>query len=57
MKEKLANDMRTKTSRMGVERLCALSGGGDSLDLNLGKRCGGAAEVGLSCVGVLGVVV
>jgi len=57
MEEKLANDMRTKTSRMGVERLCALSGGGDSLDLNLGKRCGGAAEVGLSCVRVLGVVV
>jgi len=57
MERKLANDMRTKTSRMGVERLCALSGGGDSLDLNLGERCGSAAEVGLSCVGVLGVVV
>ena len=56
MTKKLANDMRTKTSRI-VGRKRRLSGGRNGLNLDLGERCGGAAEVSLSCVGVLGVVV
>ena len=55
---KLANDMKVETSRIfETQRRARLGGGGNGLYLDSGKRCGGAAEVGLSCVGVLGVVV
>ena len=55
---KLANDMKVETSRIfETQRRARLGGGGNGLYLDSRKRCGGAAEVGLSCVGVLGVVV
>lgn len=49
--------MRMETSRILNGKKGRLGGGGNGLYLDSGKRCGGAAEVGLSCVGVLGVVV
>jgi hypothetical protein len=49
--------MRMGNIKNFVKKRRRLGGGGNGLYLDSGKRCGGAAEVGLSCVGVLGVVV